>query len=86
MTAEEIVARRNRLAREYSRLSRTRRDVVEVMLKEDTAALRFARQVMEGASGIVFLTLSVELRSLVLYANQSTEKALGWAPKALLGR
>ena len=80
------MARRNCLVREYSKLSRTRRDIVEEMLKEDAAALHFARQVMEGALGIIFLMLSVDMRSLVLLANQSTEKALGYAPKVLLGR
>lgn len=80
------MARRNRLAREYSKLSRNRRDAVETMLEEDVAALRFTRLVMEGAPGIVYMTLSADMPSLVLYANQGAQEVLGLAPGALLSR
>lgn len=72
LSAEEIVARRNRLAREYSMQAHERRQAAVQMLEADAAALRVAREVMEMAPpGIAYLTLSGDMRGLVLYANGS---------------
>lgn len=80
------MARRNRLAREYGQLAQDRRDAAERMLKNDAAALRYVREVIEAAPDIVYLTLSADMRGLVLYANQGAQRVLGTAPVALLGR
>jgi PAS domain-containing protein len=80
------VARRNRLAREYSQLAHERRQAAEAMMERDAAAQRFARDIMENAPGIAYLMLSGDMRALVLYANQSTQEVVGATPAALLGR
>lgn len=86
MTAEEIVARRNRLAREYSLGSRQRRFLAKAMLERDTAALCFARDLIEYSPGIAYLILSADMRGLILYANGGAERMFGVSPDALLGR
>ncbi len=55
---------------------------VEVTLERDAAALRFVRDIVENAPGIAYLTLSCDMRGLVLYANWATLKVLGTAPSA----
>lgn len=80
------MARRNRLAREYSQLAHERREGALAMLERDVAALRFARDVVENAPGIAYLMLSGDMRGLILYANAATEGVLGMQPVALLGR
>ena len=86
LSAEEIVARRNRLARQYSQLARDRREAVLAMLERDAAALRFVRDILENAPGIAYLTLSGDMRGLVLFASRGTQKMLGMTPAALQGR
>jgi len=80
LTAEEIVAR------EYSQLTRDRREAVLAMLVRGAAALRFAQAILENVPGIAYLTLSGDMRGLILYASQGTQKMLGTTPAALQGR
>jgi hypothetical protein len=82
LTAEEIVARRNRLAREYSKLAHDRWDAVESMLTKDVAALRFTRDIVEHAPGTSRSRGTCAASSF--YANQTTQELLGTAD--LLGR
>ena len=87
LSAEEIVARRNRMAREYARLVQERRVAAQAMLEKDAAALRVAREVMENApSEIAFLTLSGDISGLVLYINGSGCRLLETAAEDVLGR
>ena len=77
LSAQEIVARRNRLAREYGKKAQERREIAVEMLEADAAALRVAKEAMEKAPpGIAYLTLSGDMRGLVLYANGSTRGLL----------
>ena len=83
------MARRNRMAREYSRLVHKRRQAATKMLEADAAALRVAREVTEMAPpGIAYLTLSGDMRGLVLYASQSARALLVGSAmeEGLLGR
>lgn len=80
-SVEHIVARRKDLARQFSRLVVGRHGAVD----RDAAALRVARDVMEAAPSIAYLTLSGNVRGLVLYANSAAERALGMAVEGLLG-
>ena len=64
------MARRNRLAREYSMQAHQRRKAAVQMLEMDVAPLRVAREVIEMApANIAHLMLSGDMRGLVLYAN-----------------
>ena len=50
LSPEAIVERRNRMAREYSRRAHGRREAAMAMLEQDVAALRVAREAVEGAA------------------------------------
>lgn len=81
--------RRNRLAREYSVLAQERRDAAERVMERDAAALRMAREIVENAPpGLVYLTLTADMRGLMLHANGSVQGMFVGAAKKerLLGR
>jgi PAS domain-containing protein len=86
LTAEEKLQRRNRMARYYSKLALERREALTAALEKEVVAQRIARDIVENAPGIALLTLSGDMGTTVLYANQAAASVLMLEPSMLLGR
>lgn len=86
LTAEQKLQRRNRMARYYSKLAHERREALTASLEKEVIAQRVAREIIEHAPGIAYLTLSGDMTATILHVNEAAAYVLELEPLALLGR